>query len=169
MYLLHEELVRAIVKAMDFTIQPVFANVYEQDTAGGTVYRINPVLLPIMKERGQYTEEVMQRIAENQGSVQLEDWLSDHEKAVFKTAFEINQETILLMASHRQKVICNTNGGQGQSINLFFTADETEGEISRLHDIAFKDPWIHSLYYIQSQNKAMKHKIDKSVCEACQG
>lgn len=150
-------------------IQPVFANVYEQDTAGGTVYRINPVLLPIMKERGQYTEEVMQRIAENQGSVQLEDWLSDHEKAVFKTAFEINQETILLMASHRQKVICNTNGGQGQSINLFFTADETEGEISRLHDIAFKDPWIHSLYYIQSQNKAMKHKIDKSVCEACQG
>ena len=150
-------------------ISPVFANVFEQDTAGGTIYRINPVLLTLMKERGKYTEEVMTRIAEDQGSVQGEDWLTDHEKQVFKTAFEINQEIILLMGAHRQKAICATGGGQGQSLNLYFTADETEEEISRVHNIAFKDPWIHSLYYVQSQNKAMKHKIDKSSCSACEG
>ena len=150
-------------------INPVFANVFEQDTAGGTVYRINPILLKLMKERGQYTEEVMTRIAEDQGSVQGEEWLTEHEKKVLKTAFEINQESILLMGAHRQKAICNTGGGQGQSLNLYFTADESEEEISRIHDIAFKDPWIHSLYYIHSQNKALKHKIDKSDCESCQG
>ena len=146
---------------------PVFANVFEQDTAGGTVYRINPVLLPIMKARGVYTEDVMKRIAEAQGSVQGEDWLSPHEKKVFKTAFEINQESILLMASHRQQVM--GQGAQGQSINLYFQAEESEEEIARLHDIAFKDPWIHSLYYIHSLNEASTYQVDKSECESCSG
>lgn len=148
-------------------IMPVFANVFEQDTAGGTVYRINPVLLPIMKERGHYNNETMKRIAEAQGSVQGESWLSDHEKKVFKTAFEINQESILLMASHRQQVM--GPGAQGQSVNLYFQAEEPEEEISRIHDIAFKDPWIFSLYYIHSLNEESTYKVDKSECEGCQG
>jgi ribonucleoside-diphosphate reductase alpha chain len=148
-------------------IMPVYANVFEQDTAGGTVYRINPVLLPIMKERGVYNEEVMKRISEAQGSIQGEDWLSDHEKKVFKTAYELNQESILLMASHRQQVM--GQGAQGQSVNLYFQAEEPEEEIARLHDIAFKDPWIHSLYYIHSLNEESTYKVDKSECESCQG
>ena len=93
-------------------IGPVYANVYGQDTAGGTVFRINPVLLPIMKDRGQYTEAVMERIAKAQGSVQGESWLTDHEKEVFRTAYEINQETILLMGSHRQRIMSAGGGGQ---------------------------------------------------------
>lgn len=148
-------------------IMPVFANVFEQDTAGGTVYRINPVLLPIMKARGYYNNETMKRIAEAQGSVQGESWLSDHEKKVFKTAFEINQESILLMASHRQQVM--GPGAQGQSVNLYFQAEEPEEEISRIHDIAFKDPWIFGLYYIHSLNEESTYKVDKSECEGCQG
>lgn len=148
-------------------IMPVFANVFEQDTAGGTVYRINPVLLPIMKARGHYNNETMKRIAEAQGSVQGESWLSDHEKKVFKTAFEINQESIILMASHRQQVM--GPGAQGQSVNLYFQAEEPEEEISRIHDIAFKDPWIFSLYYIHSLNEESTYKVDKSECEGCQG
>ena len=150
-------------------ISPSFANVYAQDTAGGSIYRINPVLLSLMKERGKYTEEVMTHIAEAQGSVQGEDWLDDHEKKVFKTAFEINQETILLMASQRQRIMVEGGGGQGQSLNLFFTAEETEEEISRLHNVAFKDPYIQSLYYVHSLNEASTYTVDKTECEACEG
>ena len=150
-------------------IAPVFANVYEQDTAGGTIYRINPVLLDLMKERDMYTEEVMQRIAESQGSVQGEDWLTEHEKKVFKTAFELNQETILLMGAHRQRIMAEGGGGQGQSLNLYITKEETEEEISRLHHIAFDDPWIFSLYYIHSLNEDSVYQVDKSECEACEG
>lgn len=148
-------------------IQPVYANVYEQDTAGGTVYRINPVLLKLMKERGKYSEEVMRRIAEAQGSVQGEDWLTDHEKEVFKTAYEQNQETVLLMASHRQQVMGPR--AQGQSINLYFSMEVPEEEIARLHHIAFNDEWIHSLYYIHSLNEESTYKVDTSVCPACEG
>jgi ribonucleoside-diphosphate reductase alpha chain len=85
----------------------------------------------------------MRRIAEDQGSVQAEDWLSKHEKEVFKTAFEVNQEYILRMTSQRQPDIC-----QSQSMNLYFTAEEEEEEIVRLHDIAFRDENILSMYYI---------------------
>lgn len=150
-------------------INPVFANVYEQDTAGGTVYRINPSFLRIMKERGMYDKETMKRIADDQGSVQGEDWLTDHEKAVFKTAFELNQETIILMGGHRQEIMAKGGGGQGQSLNLFFTAEEDEKEISRIHYIAYKHPFIFSLYYVYSLDKTMKHQVDKTDCAACEG
>ena len=150
-------------------IGPVYANVYGQDTAGGTVFRINPVLLPIMKDRDQYTEAVMERIAKAQGSVQGESWLTDHEKEVFRTAYEINQETILLMGSHRQRIMSAGGGGQGQSLNLYFTAEESEEEISRLHHLAYEDEHLQSLYYVHSLNEESTYKVDKSTCSACEG
>ena len=150
-------------------IGPVYANVYGQDTAGGTVFRINPILLPIMKDRGQYTEAVMERIAKAQGSVQGESWLTDHEKEVFRTAYEINQETILLMGSHRQRIMSAGGGGQGQSLNLYFTAEESEEEISRLHHLAYEDEHLQSLYYVHSLNEESTYKVDKSTCSACEG
>jgi len=149
--------------------EPVFANIYEQDTAGGTVFRINPPFLKLMKERGMYTEEVMKRIAEDQGSVQAEDWLTDHEKAVFRTAFELNQSTVLKMSGDRQRGMNKTGGGQGQSTNLYFPHDAKEEDISTLHHEAFEDEDIESLYYVRTLNGATKVKIDASVCEACEG
>lgn len=148
---------------------PVIANIYEQKTAGGIVYRINPTLLKLMKSRGMYTEEVMQRINEAQGSVQGESWLTPHEKNVLKTAYELNQETVILMASHRQKIMSQGGGGQGQSTNVFFQKEDTEEEISRIHYLAWQDPWLHSLYYVHSLNEDSTYKVDKSTCESCEG
>jgi ribonucleoside-diphosphate reductase alpha chain len=152
-------------------INLVYANVYEQETAGGIVYRINPVLLPIMKTRGQYNNDVMKRIAESQGSVQGEDWLSPSEKLVFRTAFEVNQETILLMGSQRQRIMNSGDDsvGQGQSLNLYFTAEESEEEISRLHRMALEDEYLQSLYYVHSLNEESVHKVDKQECLSCHG
>lgn len=145
-------------------IAPVYANCYEQDTAGGTVYRINPVLLDLMKEKGVYDKATMARIAEDQGSVQAEDWLTEEEKDVFRTAFEVNQEVLLKMASDRQVYI-----DQGQSLNLYFPHDVTEEEVSRLHWLAYTDPYIKGLYYIRTLNGATKVKVIAPTCEACDG
>ncbi len=149
--------------------EPVYANIYESDTAGGTVYRINPVFLNLMKERGMYTAEVMQRIAEDQGSVQAEDWLTPHEKAVFRTAFEINQRDIIRMAADAQRAMNATGGGQGQSTNLYFPADAKEEDIAAIHHEAFINPDVEALYYIRSLNGATKVKVDTSTCSACEG
>jgi len=146
-------------------IEPVYANIYSQDTAGGSVYRINPPFLRLMKDRNMYTEEVMTRVAEDQGSVQGETWLTDTEKQVYRTAFEINQETIIRMSSDRQKFGVD----QSQSTNLYFTAEEAEEEIARIHDIAFRDEHLLSLYYVRTLNKSMKVEVNKTECEACDG
>lgn len=143
-------------------IEPVVANVYKQGSAAGNLVRINPSLLKIMKDRGVYDEETLDRIAiDYQGSVQQEEWLSDEEKVVFKTAYEIDQGAIIRLASTRQKFIC-----QSQSLNLFFSEQEDEEYISAIHKEAILDPNIKSLYYMRS---AAGVTASKGECTACEG
>lgn len=140
-------------------INPDPAMVYTQATSAGEVERVNSVLLKLMKERGVYNEETIHRIAENYGSVQGEDWLTEDEKRVFRTAFELDQRVILRLASQRQKYI-----DQGQSINLFFSADAEEEYISEVHKQAFLDENILSLYYCYSTKQSVKPR----ECDVCQ-
>jgi ribonucleoside-diphosphate reductase alpha chain len=142
-------------------IEPVYKNAYIQASAAGEVDRINPILVDIMKERKVFNHETVNNIITNSGSVQNVDWLSDDEKLVFRTAFEINQEAIIRLASSRQRYI-----DQAQSINLFFSAGEDEGVISKVHEYAFKDPYIKSLYYIRSESGV---KASSGECVACSG
>lgn len=127
-------------------IEPMLGNAFIQASAGGESERINPVFLDLMKKRGKYTRKLVKHIAENNGSVQDQEWLTDDEKLVFRTAFEINQEVVLRLASQRQKFIC-----QAQSLNLFFSAEESEKYIAQIHRMAMLDKNIKSLYYIRTQ------------------
>lgn len=150
----------ALMGGVSEGINPDPAMVYTQLTAGGEVERVNPQLLKIMKERGVYNKRVVTDIKDKMGSVQHVDWLSDDEKLVFKTAFEINQEAIIRLASTRAKFI-----DQWQSLNLFFSAEESEEYISRIHQMAFEDPNILALYYIYSSSGV---QASKGECIACQ-
>lgn len=143
-------------------IEPIYKNAYVQSTAAGKMSRVNPSLLKIMKEKDVYNEAVIKDIVEHKGSVQHVDWLNDHEKDVFKTAFEINQKQIIRLASARQKYI-----DQAQSINLFFSADESEEYISEVHKMAFLDPWIKSLYYVRSETGIDVSGAKGEACLAC--
>jgi len=141
-------------------IEPVYKNVFNQGTASGEMNRINPTLLELLKEKGQYTEAVINSILEKKGSIQHLSFLSDHEKLVFKTAFEIDQKVIVRLASLRQRYIC-----QGQSLNLFFAADEDEAYISEVHKLAFLDSYIKGLYYLRSEAGVQASKD----CISCEG
>jgi ribonucleoside-diphosphate reductase alpha chain len=141
-------------------IEPIYKNAYVQNTAAGKIDRVNPSLLLLMKERNIFSEETVKDIISNNGSVQHVSWLSEEEKEVFKTAFEINQLVILRLASARQRYI-----DQGQSINLFFSSDESEEYISEVHKTAFLDPYIKGLYYIRSESGVNVSK----ECIACHG
>jgi ribonucleoside-diphosphate reductase alpha chain len=113
-----------------------------------------------MKARSVYTKAVVSDLADKQGSVQHVDWLDEHEKSVFKTAFEINQDAVLRMAGTRGKFV-----DQWQSVNLFFSADEDEAYIAKIHQQAFLDESILALYYIYTQSGV---QAAKGECEACQ-
>ena len=142
-------------------IEPVYKNVFVQGSPAGEINRINPVLIDMMKSKGVYSDETINAIIKDNGSVQLVDWLTDEEKAVFKTSFEINQEVLVRLASARQRYIC-----QAQSLNLFFPSDAPEEEISQVHKLAFKDKYIKSLYYLRSEAGV---RGSSGECIACEG
>ena len=143
-------------------IEPIVANSYIQPTAAGEITRLNPQLLKLFLDKKiEISDKLIEGINENNGSVQHLDFLSDHEKLVFKTAYEIDQKSIIRLASARQRYIC-----QAQSINLFFDANEDEGYISEVHQEAFLDPNIKSLYYMRTASGV---SASKGVCIACEG
>lgn len=141
-------------------INPDPAMTFTQLTSAGEMERVNPVLLKLMKEKGVYNKKNIQGVVETQGSVQGVDWLSDSEKEVFKTAFEINQKAVIRLAAARQIYV-----DQGQSLNLFFSADESPAWIAEVHKEAFENPNILALYYVHTQSGVQGAKGE---CEACQ-
>lgn len=143
-------------------INPDPAYVYTQNTAGGEVARISPVLLQVMKDKDVYNKTTVQSILDNFGSVQHVDWLSDEEKKVFRTAFEYDQNVLVRLAAQRGKWL-----DQWQSLNLFFAAGEDPKYIVDVHKEAFKNEGILGLYYIYSRAGVQASK-DRDECEVCQ-
>ena len=94
-----------------------------------------------------WVAEQWNSIVSNDGSVQHLDWLSDHEKKVFKTASEIDQKWVIEHASIRQPLVC-----QGQSVNLAIRPDATAQEVSDLHYLAWRKG-LKGLYYYRSSSK----------------
>jgi ribonucleoside-diphosphate reductase alpha chain len=150
----------ALMGGVSEGINPDPAMVYTQMTSAGEVERVNPALLRIMKERKVFTKKVVTELKSKMGSVQHVEWLTPEEKLVFKTAFEIDQVVIIRLASGRKKFI-----DQWQSLNLFFSAEESEAVISRVHQIAFEDENILALYYIYSSSGV---QASNGECLACQ-
>lgn len=141
-------------------INPDPAMTFTQSTAGGEVDRMTPVILEIMKERGVYNETTIKSITEKFGSVQHVDWLTDEEKRVFKTAFEIDQTVLVRLAAQRGRWL-----DQWQSVNLFFSADEDPRVISQVHKEAFLNENIVGLYYVYSKAGV---GVSKDECAVCQ-
>lgn len=142
-------------------IEPIVANVYNQPSAAGEIYRVNPVFLALAKSRVGWDDALVKSIIDNNGSVQHLEWLTEHEKLVFLTAYEMDQRVLLRLASQRAPDI-----DQWQSLNLFFDADESEEEISAVHKIAYKDENIKALYYMRSKAGV---SASSGECVACEG
>ena len=94
--------------------------------------------------KGKDDEDTWTSIMTSQGSVQHLDCLDDHEKAVFKTAFEIDQRWLVEHAADRAPFIC-----QSQSLNLFLPADVHKRDLHQIHLMAWKRG-VKSLYYCRS-------------------
>ena len=87
-------------------IEPIAANVFLQKTLSGSFTVRNRHLQKLLAERGQDTDEVWSAITLNKGSVQNLPFLTEDEKAVYKTAFELDQRWVVEHAAHRTPFIC---------------------------------------------------------------
>jgi ribonucleoside-diphosphate reductase alpha chain len=127
-------------------IEPVAANSFTHKTLSGSFNVRNPYLRQILAEKGKDDDETWSSITTHEGSVQHLDFLNEDEKAVFRTAFEIDQRWIIEHAGDRSDAIC-----QSQSINLFLPADIHKRDLHQLHYIAWKKG-VKSLYYCRSKS-----------------
>ncbi|WP_409516118.1 ribonucleoside-diphosphate reductase subunit alpha [Brevundimonas sp.] len=127
-------------------IEPIPANIYTHKTLSGSFAVKNPYLQDLLGEKGIDTEAVWSSILENEGSVQHLDALSDDEKAIYKTAFELDQRWVIELAADRTGDIC-----QAQSLNLFIPGDVNKWDLHMLHWSAW-ERGLKSLYYLRSKS-----------------
>ena len=127
-------------------IEPIPANIYTHKTLSGSFAVKNPYLEKVLEEKGKNTDAVWSSILENEGSVSHLDFLTQDEKDVFKTAFEIDQRWIVDLAADRTPDIC-----QSQSLNLFLAGDVDKWDLHMLHWSAW-ERGVKSLYYLRSKS-----------------
>ena len=123
----------------------------------------NIELEKLLEEKGNNTKKVWTSILENNGSVQHLDFLTDREKAIFRTFSEISQVDVIKLGGQRAKHI-----DQGQSINIMIHPDTSAKDINKLHLMAFEEG-LKGLYYQYSINAAQKFSQELLTCSACEG
>lgn len=138
-------------------IEPYAANSFTQKTLTGSFVVRNKNLVALLQKKGHNTDEVWSSIATNEGSVQHLDFLTDDEKAVFKTAYEIDQRWIIEHSADRTPYIC-----QAQSLNVFLPGDAYKQELHDLHYMAWKRG-LKSLYYCRSTSIQRAEKVSHKV------
>ena len=127
-------------------IEPSAGNSFVQKTLSGSFNVRNPHLKKLLSEKNMDTDEIWSSITTNKGSVQHLDFLSDHEKDVFKSAFEVDQRWLIDLAAQRTPYIC-----QSQSLNVFIPADVHKKDLHQIHFQAWKKG-IKSMYYLRSMS-----------------
>jgi ribonucleoside-diphosphate reductase alpha chain len=127
-------------------IEPIPANIYTHKTLSGSFAVKNPYLESLLDEKGQNTPAVWDSILQNEGSVQHLDVLTQDEKDVFKTAFEIDQRWVVELAADRTPDVC-----QSQSVNIFLPGDVEKWDLHMLHWMAW-ERGCKSLYYLRSKS-----------------
>ena len=127
-------------------IEPIAANVFSHKTLSGTFTVRNRHLKILLKKKGRDDDETWLSILTNKGSVLHLDFLTDHEKDVYKTAIELDQRWLVDLAADRSKLI-----DQAQSLNIFVAADSDKSYINEIHYNAWKKG-VKSLYYCRSQS-----------------
>ena len=131
-------------------IEPVWSNCYVKDVAKLKVTIKNPFLQELLAEKGKDEKEVWNSIRDNDGSVQHLDFLSDDEKAVFRTFAEVDQSVVIARAADRQKYI-----DQGQSLNIMVPPSVSPKDINALYMQAWESG-VKTLYYQHSMNAAQE-------------
>lgn len=127
-------------------IEPNAANSYTHKTLSGSFNVRNKYLKELLAEKGRDDDETWSSITTHEGSVQHLDFLSEDEKAVYRTAFELDQRWVIEHAADRAPYIC-----QAQSVNVFLPADVHKRDLHQIHFQAWKKG-VKTLYYCRSKS-----------------
>jgi ribonucleoside-diphosphate reductase alpha chain len=139
------------------SIEPSKANAYTHRTRAGSFLVKNKYLQELLEAKGENNESNWTSIITNKGSVQHLPFLTEGEKAIFKTAQELDQNWVVQHAADRQEFIC-----QGQSVNLFFPSSVDKSYVNKVHLKAWKEG-LKGLYYLRTEAKSRAENVSEKV------
>lgn len=152
----------AILGQVSPSIEPENSNYYTKSLAKGKFTYRNPYLKKLLAEKGKDNETVWKSILNKAGSVQHLEFLTEHEKSVFRTFGEISQFEVITQAADRQKFI-----DQGQSLNLMIHPDTPIKDINKLI-IAAEELGLKGLYYQRSTSPTAELNRKLVACVSCE-
>ncbi len=135
-------------------IEPIVGNSYTHKTLSGSFAVRNKHLEALLESHGKNDEETWTSITTHEGSVQHLEFLSEHEKMVFRTAFEIDQRWVIDLAADRTPFIC-----QAQSLNVFLPANVHKRDLHQIHFQAWKKG-VKSMYYCRSRSVQRAENVE---------
>lgn len=114
-------------------IEPIFSLGYQKNTVEGkTLYSVNPVLVEELKRKGIYSEELIERIVKNGGTLKGVDEIPEEVKKVFITALEIEPEWHIKVQAAFQEF---TDNAVSKTINL--PEDATVEDVRNAYILAY--------------------------------
>ena len=144
------------------SIEPYTSNIYTRRVLAGEFILINKHLVKTLKKYALWTNDIVNSIIYNKGSVQQLD-IPNEIKDVYKTAWEISQKSILDMSADRGAYIC-----QSQSLNIFID-DADPKKINSVHMYGHSLGLKTGSYYIRtkpvlsSQNFSMDYSVEQKL------
>jgi ribonucleoside-diphosphate reductase alpha chain len=145
------------------SIEPLNSNYFVKDLAKGKFTYKNPYLEKILEKYEKNDPQTWKSILVKGGSVQHLDFLTDEEKAVYKTFGEISQKEVIIQAAQRQKFI-----DQSQSLNIMVHPKSSPKDVSQLMIFAWEQG-VKSLYYQRGTNPSQELSRNLLECESCSG
>ncbi|WP_026817077.1 ribonucleoside-diphosphate reductase subunit alpha [Arenimonas composti] len=157
-------------------IEPQVSNLFKRETLSGDFLQVNRHLVAELKQLGQWTPEMRDRIKLAEGSVQGIAELPAELRAIYRTVWELPMRSLIDMAADRGAFI-----DQSQSLNLFMESPNI-GALSSMYMYAWKKG-IKTTYYLRSraatriakttvaggdQAAVMCSLENPESCEACQ-
>jgi ribonucleoside-diphosphate reductase alpha chain len=101
-------------------IEPYYSNIYYKKIRGGKALPfVNPVLIKKLKKYEIYSEELIEKIKKNKGSIQNIEEIPNQLKSIFKTSHELDYNSQLDMQLAFQKHIDNA---VSKTVNLTFNS-----------------------------------------------
>ncbi len=127
-------------------IEPQVSNLFKRETLSGEFLQVNRYLVAELKARGLWDDKMIADVKRSEGSIQQIERVPADLRAVYRTAWEIPQRSLIEMAADRGAFI-----DQSQSLNLFMEAP-TIGKLSSMYMHAWKQG-LKTTYYLRSRPK----------------
>jgi ribonucleoside-diphosphate reductase alpha chain len=144
--------------------EPYTSNIYTRRTLSGEFIIVNKHLLHDLNRLGLWNDDMKNRIIAANGSIQNIPDIPENLKALYRTAWEIPQRSIVDMSADRGAFIC-----QSQSLNVFMENVNT-AKLTSMHFYAWEKGLKTGMYYLRTKaaTDAIQFTVDKSYKQKTQ-